>query len=78
MAFLPVTDLAHLIRSKQVSSIELTDIYLERLKRHGPTLKSGRGSGGAEVAHQRIDLRQASRVSNALSDLLHAAELHSG
>jgi len=37
-AFLSVTDLAELIRTKQVSSVELTDIYLERLKRHGPTL----------------------------------------
>jgi len=37
-AFLPVTHLAGLIRTKQVTSVELTEMYLERLKRYGPTL----------------------------------------
>jgi len=37
-AFLPVMHLAGLIRTKQVTSVELTEMYLDRLKRYGPTL----------------------------------------
>jgi len=37
-AFWPVTRLAELIRTKQVSSVELTTMYLERIKRHNPRL----------------------------------------
>lgn len=39
LAFLPVTELASLIRSRKVSSLELTELYLERLKRFDPMLK---------------------------------------
>lgn len=39
VAFWPVTKLAELIRTRQVSSVELTEMYLDRLKRHGPTLE---------------------------------------
>jgi Asp-tRNA(Asn)/Glu-tRNA(Gln) amidotransferase A subunit family amidase len=38
LAFLPVTSLAALVRSRQLSSVELTKLYLERLKKHDPTL----------------------------------------
>ncbi len=37
-AFWPVTKLAELIRTKQASSAELTEMYLDRLKRHNPRL----------------------------------------
>ena len=39
IAFLPVTALATLIESKRITSTELTKIYLDRLKKHGETLK---------------------------------------
>jgi hypothetical protein len=39
LAFLPVRDLAELIRTKKVSSIELTRMYLGRLRRLGPRLE---------------------------------------
>ena len=39
VAFLPVTALAALIESKRLTSTELTKIYLDRLKKHGETLK---------------------------------------
>ncbi len=39
LAFQPVTVLSELIRTKQVSSTELTRMYLARLERHGPTLE---------------------------------------
>ncbi|HEX8031274.1 MAG TPA: amidase [Vicinamibacterales bacterium] len=39
IAFLPVTSLAVLIESKRITSTELTKLYLDRLKKHGDTLK---------------------------------------
>ena len=38
LAFLPVTALATLVRKREVSSTELTRMYLARLKKHGPAL----------------------------------------
>jgi Asp-tRNA(Asn)/Glu-tRNA(Gln) amidotransferase A subunit family amidase len=38
LAFEPITTLASLIRSRQISSTELTRLYLDRLKRYDPTL----------------------------------------
>ena len=38
-AFWPVTQLSALIRSRQMTSVELTDMYLDRLKRLGPALE---------------------------------------
>ena len=37
-AFWPATHLAELIRTKQVSSVELTEMYLARMKRYNPKL----------------------------------------
>jgi len=39
LAFLPVTELSKLVRSKKVSSMALTHLYLDRLKRFDPLLK---------------------------------------
>ncbi len=39
IAFLPVTSLAVLIETKRITSTELTKLYLDRLKKHGDTLK---------------------------------------
>ena len=36
IAFWPLTGLAELIRTRQVSSVELTEMYLSRLKRYNP------------------------------------------
>lgn len=38
-AFWPVTHLAALVATGQVTSVELTRMYLDRLKRHGPRLE---------------------------------------
>ncbi|HEX9107820.1 MAG TPA: amidase, partial [Longimicrobiales bacterium] len=40
VAFWPVTRLAELVRTRQVKPSELTDMYLSRLKTHGPTLEA--------------------------------------
>jgi Asp-tRNA(Asn)/Glu-tRNA(Gln) amidotransferase A subunit family amidase len=39
LAFYPVTALAYLIKSRQVTSIQLTELYLSRLKKYGPQLE---------------------------------------
>jgi Asp-tRNA(Asn)/Glu-tRNA(Gln) amidotransferase A subunit family amidase len=39
LAFLPLTSLAALVRQREVSSVELTKLYLERLKKYDPALK---------------------------------------
>ena len=39
IAFLPVTALAVMIETRKITSTELTNIYLDRLKKHGDTLK---------------------------------------
>jgi Asp-tRNA(Asn)/Glu-tRNA(Gln) amidotransferase A subunit family amidase len=38
LAFLPVTSLAALLRTRQISSVELTKLYLERLRKYDPIL----------------------------------------
>jgi len=39
LAFYPVTALAQLIKTQKISSIQLTELYLNRLKRYGPILE---------------------------------------
>ncbi len=39
LAFLPVTDLSEVVRTRRVSSLQLTQMYLARLKRYDPVLK---------------------------------------
>lgn len=38
LAFYSVAQLANLIRNRQITSLELTQLYLNRLKKHNPTL----------------------------------------
>ena len=59
-AFLPVTQLAELIRTRQVTSLELTEMYLSRLKRYDPVLQcvaaftDERAIEGAKLADDEI------------------------
>jgi len=39
LAFLPVTELSELVRRKRVTSVQLTQMYLGRLKKYDPVLK---------------------------------------
>ncbi len=39
LAFLPLTELSKLVRARKVRSIELTRLYLDRLKKYDPLLK---------------------------------------
>jgi hypothetical protein len=60
IAFLPVHRLAALIRERHISPTELTEIYLERLKRYDPvllcavTILEGRGREEAQEAEAEI------------------------
>ena len=60
LAFLPVHQLAELVRNRKVTSKELTALYLDRLKRYGPKLEcvtnltEARALGQAEQADQEI------------------------
>ena len=39
LAFLPVTELSELVRRSRVTSVQLTQMYLARLKKYDPVLK---------------------------------------
>jgi Asp-tRNA(Asn)/Glu-tRNA(Gln) amidotransferase A subunit family amidase len=39
LAFYSIDQLAHLIKTKQISSVALTSFFIERIKAHGPTLQ---------------------------------------
>ena len=39
LAFYSIDQLAHLIKTKQISSVDLTSFFIERIKAHGPTLQ---------------------------------------
>ena len=70
LAFLPVTHLAKLVESRQVKPTELTRLYLERLKRHDPTLHC--------VVTLTVDLalRQARRADEELAAGTYRGPLH--
>jgi Asp-tRNA(Asn)/Glu-tRNA(Gln) amidotransferase A subunit family amidase len=70
LAFLPVTHLAELIRTRQVSSTELTRMYLERLRRFDPELKVI-----ASITEERA-LRQAAEADRAIAAGRYKGPLH--
>ncbi|MFV1987709.1 MAG: amidase family protein [Gemmatimonadota bacterium] len=70
IAFWPVTDLAELVRTRQVTSTELTEMYLGRLKRHGPTLES------VVTLTEDLAMRQAARADAELARGHYRGPLH--
>ena len=69
-AFYPVTQLAELLRTRQVTSLELTEMYLSRLKRYDPVLQC--------VAAYTDDLaiQQAKRADDEIARGLYRGPLH--
>ena len=61
LAFWPVSQLARLLRSRQVTSLELTEMYLERLRRFGPQLEC------VVTITEELALEQARRADEALA-----------
>jgi Asp-tRNA(Asn)/Glu-tRNA(Gln) amidotransferase A subunit family amidase len=70
LAFLPITELASLLRTRQVSSTELTRIYLARLKRFDPLLKC------VVTLTEDLALRQAAKADAEIAAGLYRGPLH--
>jgi Asp-tRNA(Asn)/Glu-tRNA(Gln) amidotransferase A subunit family amidase len=70
LAFLPVTALSALVRNRQVSSVELTKLYLERLKKHDPTLHC------VVTLTDELALKQAEQVDREIAAGRYRGPLH--
>jgi len=70
LAFLPVTELAALVRTRQVTSTELTKLYLARLRRYDPVLR-------AVVTYtDDLALRQAEQADREIAAGRYRGPLH--
>ncbi|MDP2390607.1 MAG: amidase, partial [Acidobacteriota bacterium] len=70
IAFLPVTALATLIETKRITSTELTKLYLDRLKKHGETLKC------VVTLPEELALRQAAAADAEIKAGKYRGPLH--
>jgi Asp-tRNA(Asn)/Glu-tRNA(Gln) amidotransferase A subunit family amidase len=70
LAFLPVTALAELLRTRQVSSVELTKLYLERLQKHDATLHC------VVTLTEQLALKQAERADEEIAAGRYRGPLH--
>ena len=70
LAFYPVTSLAQLIRSRQVTSTELTLMYLGRLKKYGPPLEC------VVTLTEELALAQAKRADEEIAAGRYRGPLH--
>jgi len=70
VAFWPVTKLAELVRTRRISSRELTEMYLDRLRRHGPTLEC------IITLTEELALSQAARADAELARGHYRGPLH--
>jgi len=70
LAFYPVTSLAQLIKSRKVSSTELTQLYLSRLKKYGPRLNC------VITLTEELALEQAKRADEEIASGKYRGPLH--
>jgi Asp-tRNA(Asn)/Glu-tRNA(Gln) amidotransferase A subunit family amidase len=70
VAFWPVSKMAELVRARAVSSRELTEMYLGRLDRHGPTLEA------VITVTRELALRQADRADREIALGRYRGPLH--
>ena len=70
LAFLPVTELSALIRTRQVTATELTKLYLARLKRFDPLLKA------VVTLTEDLALKQAGKADAELAAGVYRGPLH--
>ncbi len=70
VAFYPVTQLAELIRSRQVTSLELTEMYLARLRRYDPLLQC------VATFTDELAIRQAKRADDEIARGRYRGPLH--
>lgn len=70
VAFWPVTHLSELIRTRRLSSVQLTEMYLDRLRRHGPALEC------VVTLTEELALEQARRADEELRHGRYLSRLH--
>lgn len=70
LAFLPVASLASLLRTKQIRSIELTKLYLARLKKYDPALKC------VVTLTEELALNQAAKADEDIAAGKYRGPLH--
>jgi Asp-tRNA(Asn)/Glu-tRNA(Gln) amidotransferase A subunit family amidase len=70
IAFWPVTQLAELIRSKQMSSVEMTEMYLARLKRYNRKLFC------AVTITEEVAIKQAHEADREIAQGKYRGSLH--
>ncbi|MBW3541799.1 MAG: amidase [Planctomycetes bacterium] len=70
LAFLPAGELAALVRTRQVSSVELMKLYLERLKQYDPALLC------VVELTEELALRQAGRADREIAAGRYRGPLH--
>ncbi len=70
VAFWSIPELAELLRSRQVTSLELTRMYLDRLTRHGPSLEC------YITLTEELALRQARRADAEIAAGQYRGPLH--
>jgi len=70
VAFWSLTEIGELLRTRQVSSVELTRMYLERLRRYGPRLEC------VITFTEELAMRQAARADAELAAGIYRGPLH--
>lgn len=70
IAFLPVTHLAKLVETRRITSLDLTRIYLERLKKYGPKLEC------VITVTEELALQQARRADAEIASGRYRGPLH--
>jgi Asp-tRNA(Asn)/Glu-tRNA(Gln) amidotransferase A subunit family amidase len=70
LAFYPITKLASLIKTKKITSTELTKLYLQRLKKYGPRLNC------VITLTEDLALAQAKRADEELARGIYRGPLH--
>ncbi|MEO2024031.1 MAG: amidase, partial [Pirellulaceae bacterium] len=70
LAFLPVTDLAALLKARKISSLQLTQIYLDRLKRYDPLLHC------VVTLTEELALKQARQADREIASGKYRGPLH--
>ncbi len=70
LAFLPVSELSSLIRTRQVTSTELTKLYLARLKRFDPLLKA------VVTLTEDLAIKQAAKADSEIAAGIYRGPLH--
>lgn len=70
IAFMSILELGQLIKSKQISSVELTEIFLRRLKRYNPALQA------VVTVTEELAYKQAKEADQLLSQGVYLGPLH--